>query len=364
MTNNNAQNEKDWKEMNAVEKRDSVAVLLENNSQLISRALPKHLSIDRLIGIALTSISKTPKLLKCTRSSLLGSIIQAGKLGLNPDGVLGEAYLIPYFNKKKGVHECQFMTGYRGLISLAYRSNQVASIEARVVYEKDRFEYEYGLNSKLVHVPATGEHGELTHAYCVVKFQSGGSVFEVMTRDEIELIRLISKNKDGEIWEKYYPEMAKKTVIRKTSKICPLSVDFQTAVGLEEQVVMLDRSQNNDTNLLDLGNGLKAEAQNNMIENAEIISQEESTLQQEHVINKGTEALKNTIDQAKKNNGNGNKSAATKTPVEEAKDRVDFYTHFLKEATEKKDTKLIKEIGDKLKDAKDEYEKLSGKESK
>jgi hypothetical protein len=174
----------------------------------------------------------------------------------------------------------------------------------------------------------------------------------------------MSKNKDGDVWKDFYPEMAKKTVIRKIAKSCPLSVDFQTAVGLEEQVVMLDRSQNNDTNLLDLGNGLKAEAETNMIEDAEIIQQDDITAVKEEAVNKGNQALKNTIDQAKKNNGNGNGHSNVKGPIEQAKDRVDFYTHFLKEATEKKDTKLIKEISDKLKDAKDEYEKLSGKENK
>jgi recombination protein RecT len=187
-----------------------------------------------------------------------------------------------------------------------------------------------------------------------------------MTHDEIELIRLMSKNKDGDVWKDFYPEMAKKTVIRKIAKSCPLSVDFQTAVGLEEQVVMLDRSQNNDTNLLDLGNGLKAEAESNMIENAEIIEQDDITAVKEEAINKGTEALKNTINQVKKTNGNGNGTTRIKSPLEQANEAIQFYTSLLKEATEKNNKKLIEDMAAKLKEAKDNYEKLAahGKENK
>lgn len=73
------------------------------------------------------------------------------KLGLDCVGTLGQGYLVPYYNSKIKAYECQFIAGYQGLIELARRSGNIARIESRVVYEKDAFEVEYGLNQKLVH---------------------------------------------------------------------------------------------------------------------------------------------------------------------------------------------------------------------
>jgi len=62
----------------------------------IAMAAPRHLTPDRIIRIAMTSIQQTPKLADCTKESLLGSVLTCTQLGLEPDGVSGKAYLIPY----------------------------------------------------------------------------------------------------------------------------------------------------------------------------------------------------------------------------------------------------------------------------
>ena len=77
----------------------------------------------------------------------------SAQLGLEP-GTLGYCYLVPYQNKKTGQLEIQFQLGYKGILELVRRSGQVENIEARVVYEKDKFDFEYGLTPKLVHKPA------------------------------------------------------------------------------------------------------------------------------------------------------------------------------------------------------------------
>lgn len=221
----------------------------------IALALPKHMTADRLARIALTEIRKTPKLAQCDQTSFLGAIMQLASLGLEPGGALGHAYLIPFDKSSKEGNqwvkktEVQLVIGYRGMIDLARRSGQIVSLSARIVHEKDKFAYAYGLDETLEHVPFEGAApGEMTHVYAVAKLMGGGVQFEVMSRAQVEHIRNESQgykaalsasekyNKEvNSPWTSHFDEMAKKTAIRLLFKYLPVSIEIQRAVGLDEQ---------------------------------------------------------------------------------------------------------------------------------
>jgi recombination protein RecT len=212
------------------DKVSSVRTLLDRAKGQIQMALPRHMSVDRLIRVALTSVQRTPKLLDCDPKSLLGAIVQSAQLGLEPDGVLGHAYLVPYGK------EVQLIPGYKGLVMLARRSGEVSSVDTRVVREGDSFRYQFGLEPKLEHVPAdgAGDEGEITHAYAVIRLKDGGYQFDVMTRRQIDAVRKRSRAGTSGPWVTDYPEMAKKTVLRRALKLAPMSVEAQQAVALDE----------------------------------------------------------------------------------------------------------------------------------
>lgn len=219
------------------QKAADVRALLEANRQQIAMALPKHITADRMLRVAMTAVQRTPKLLDCTRESLFGAIVQAAQLGLEPDGITGRAYLIPYWNGSKKVSEAQFMPGYKGLLELARRSREISTIEARVVHANDRFAYQFGLNQKLEHTPVqSGEAGETTHVYVIARLKDGGAQFDVMTREDIEKIRKSSQASGSGPWVTHWDEMAKKTVLRRVCKLLPSSVELQQAVALDEAV--------------------------------------------------------------------------------------------------------------------------------
>ena len=98
----------------------------------LASALPKWLSTDRLLRVVFTSVMKNPKLLECTRESILSSVMQCAQLGLEP--ILGRSYLIPYDNRKNingtwvKVPECQMQIGYQGLVDLARRTDTIADV--------------------------------------------------------------------------------------------------------------------------------------------------------------------------------------------------------------------------------------------
>lgn len=137
----------------------SIAELIKAMEPEIRKALPEVITPERFTRMALSALNTTPKLRECTPMSFLAALMNAAQLGLEPNTPLGQAYLIPYNNK--GVMECQFQIGYKGLIDLSYRNPQMQIISAQAVYENDEFEYELGLNPKLEHRPALGDRGEV-----------------------------------------------------------------------------------------------------------------------------------------------------------------------------------------------------------
>src|SRR5262245_66687472 len=85
---------------------------------------------ERMIRIALTCISQTPLLQKCDPNTLCGAVVQASILGLEPNSVLGECYILPYWNSKANRYEAQLQVGYKGHCKLARNSGEIAMIEA------------------------------------------------------------------------------------------------------------------------------------------------------------------------------------------------------------------------------------------
>lgn len=188
--------------------------------------LPPHVQPERFARVCITAITQDADLLKCTPKSILEACLTAAQLGLEPNKQIGEGYFIAFFDGKEGLHKCQWMTGYRGYLALARNSGEVSVIDAQVVYKDDEFEYEYGLNAKLRHIPSQAERkdDDITHAWAMVKYKDGSYGFKVLTRADIEKRRAVSKVKNGGPWKDWYGQMCIKTAIRALSNYLPKSV--------------------------------------------------------------------------------------------------------------------------------------------
>lgn len=201
----------------------------------IKKALPSVITPERFTRIVLSALSANPLLAQTTPQSFLGAMMIAAQLGVEPNTPLGQAYLIPYRNK--GVMECQFQLGYKGLIDLAYRSGEISIIQAQVVYSEDSFTYSFGLEPTLKHIPAASNRGEPTYVYAVFKTKDGGYGFEVMSIEEIRAFaQKYSKAYGNGPWQSNFEEMAKKTVLKRVLKYAPLKSDFQRGVVQDETI--------------------------------------------------------------------------------------------------------------------------------
>lgn len=221
--------------------REQIAYLLDQKKGELAKMLPKTLSIDRLLKVAQIAATTTPALAECDVPSLVGAIGQCAQMGLEPNTVLGHAYLVPFNVKRKDtqgrerwVKSVQVVIGYKGLIDLARRSGQIVSIAAHEVCEADHFELVYGLDEKLNHTPAMGDRGNVVGFYAVAKLQGGGHAFEFMSLHQVREIMKATQSKGGYgPWKDHFIEMGRKTVIRRLAKYLPLSVEFQTAAALD-----------------------------------------------------------------------------------------------------------------------------------
>ena len=203
----------------------------------IRRALPMVLTPERFTRMALSAINNTPALAECTPMSFIAAMMNAAQLGLEPNTPLGQAYMIPY--KNKGVLECQFQLGYKGMIDLAYRTGQVQMIQAQIVREYDYFEYQYGFEPKLIHRPGESDRGEITFIYGLFRLTNGGYGFEVSNKADMDAFaEKYSKSFGSKYspWTENYEDMAKKTVIKRALKYAPVSVDFQKALSMDETI--------------------------------------------------------------------------------------------------------------------------------
>ena len=139
---------------------DTLHALLQRSKAQIALALPRHMTPERMIRVALTACHRSPALLECSPVSVLGCVIQAGELGLELTGPLGQAYMVPYWNKNTKQKEAQFQVGYRGLIKLAFNSSMVSYFNAHCVHENDAFEFNYGTSQRLKHTPSLTTRGD------------------------------------------------------------------------------------------------------------------------------------------------------------------------------------------------------------
>lgn len=200
-----------------IEKRLEVFKMKFTNS--MHSYLKQQIQPEQIIQMSANFIMNA-KLQECTQESIVYAIIKALEYGF-PPAQQGLFYMLPFKNDKKGVTEVQFILGYQGMLYMLYRTGAFIDIYSEVVYSADEFQYELGLNKTLVHKPAlVQDRGEILYCYAVAKFKDGGHSFIVLSKNDIDKVRRISKSGNSlqSPWSTAYAEMAKKTAIRRLYK--------------------------------------------------------------------------------------------------------------------------------------------------
>ena len=188
----------------------------------------------------LTAIEKNPALLNCSQPSLMKAAMDASQLRLITDGVLGQAYVVPYGQS------AQCIVGYKGLIELCLRSKFVKKIGARAVYSNDKFDFQYGDDPFCKHKPTLDIKGELIAVYAYYEMENGVRDFEVWSYQDcmdhkIKFAKgLDKKDKSGKYtspWRINETAMCLKTALRSITKMLPKAIeDLSTVARIEADI--------------------------------------------------------------------------------------------------------------------------------
>lgn len=213
-------------------------------------------NVDQMIEVVLAAVSKTPRIAACSIESIGLAVQEAAELGILPSGAGGLAHLVPFNNGKKAralnlseFYECKLIPDYKGLVFLARESGSVLTISAGVIYAgqvlgKDWSAREGADDHLWVNPlpPGFVERDEdIAYAWAACKIPApsapGGAITQwvLLTRAQIDKIRASSRAADSGPWVTNFPEMAKKSAVKRLSKLAPRRGRFAKAIELEER---------------------------------------------------------------------------------------------------------------------------------
>lgn len=240
----------------------SVAVNTPSMQKLIANALHDPARCARFTASIVSAVSVNQALQNCDRNTVISGALLGESLNLSPSPQLGQYYLVPFNNKKKGIQDAQFVLGYKGYVQLALRSGQYKSINVEIVKQGEYKGRDPMTGDPCFHfledddewerLPVIGYMAsfEYLNGFRKVLYWSKEKMMNHADRYSAAFSRkayenLIAGNiPQGEMWKyssfwyKDFDSMAKKTMLRQLiSKWGIMSVDMQVAYESDSRVI-------------------------------------------------------------------------------------------------------------------------------
>jgi recombination protein RecT len=233
---------------------DSLKSQINRMANQFSSALPNKIGVERMMRIVMTAILNNPKLALCEPNSFFGALLHALQLGLEVNTPLGQAYLIPRWDKNYKGYKCCLQLGYQGLLDLCYRyrynngKSAYRQITAQIVYKGDDFSYRYGTSQFLNHDPK--DRSDIpAYVWALYELDNGGQRFVVWTWEKVmRHAEQFSESYDEKTGEWKYSawssnqeskeSMAQKTVLHDLLKYAPKSVEIAQAISADEKIII------------------------------------------------------------------------------------------------------------------------------
>jgi recombination protein RecT len=225
--------------------QSSAVMMLDARGQTLVDLLPDAAAATRFRRVVLQALIKNPELLECTPESVVLSVFEAAAQGLEPTGAAGGAHLVPYNvkvskNPDRYEKRAQLIPDYRGVIRLVTKPpSEVTSLEARVVKEGDEFSYTLGTDAHVHHVPSMAparSEKATTHVYAIARLKSGASIPDVEDRAGIERVQKRGRGSAFSPWSTDWDEMAKKTIIKRISKVLPVRPEIRSILVRDDEL--------------------------------------------------------------------------------------------------------------------------------
>jgi recombination protein RecT len=219
----------------------------------------------RFVSSIVSAVQTTPALQECTNPSILSAALLGEALNLSPSPQLGQFYMVPFKNKKKGVTEAQFQLGYKGYIQLAIRSGYYKKLNVLAIKEGELIRYnplEEEIEVSLIEDDIEREETPTAGYYAMFEYENGfkksmywskkkmlahadkySAAFSAKSLELLEAGKIpdSEKWKYSSFWYKDFDGMAMKTMLRQLiSKWGIMSIDLQTAIDKDMAIIRED----------------------------------------------------------------------------------------------------------------------------
>lgn len=230
-----------------------VQAVMDRNKELKALLKDSGIEFDRFVEVFRRALIQNPDLLLADGGSVIQACMNACTDGLLPDGRQGAIVVYNQKISRRGEPEAwgkraQWQPMFQGLLDVAYRSGNFKSIQARVVYEGDTWDYEMGIEPRIVHKPAPrpaqAANPNVTAkaiiaSYAVAHTVNGGVFVEVFEGDDIRKVNAVSRatNGPGKQWPE---EFARKGPLRRMWKYLPRDQRMDRIVDHDDENYDLD----------------------------------------------------------------------------------------------------------------------------
>lgn len=222
----------------------SALISTKGYQSLINNTLKDPKRAQRFVASITSAVATNPALQECDPATILSGALLGESLGLSPSPQLGQYYLVPFNNTKKGCKDAQFQLGYKGYVQLALRSGyykhlNVLSVKEGELTHWDPISEEITLD--LIPDETAREKAPTVGYVAMFEYLNGFRKTIYWSREKMEnhAIRYskgYAAKKGYTFWEKDFDAMAYKTMLRQLiSKWGIMSIDLQAA--FEQDIV-------------------------------------------------------------------------------------------------------------------------------
>lgn len=227
----------------------SVAIQSDTYKNLINQTLGDKDRASRFIASISSAVATNPSLQECDAGTILSGALLGESLNLSPSPQLGQYYLVPYYDSKRGCKVAQFQLGYKGYIQLAIRSGQYKKLNVLAIKKGELVKYD-PLNEEievnLIDDEEERENAETIGYYAMFEYTNGFRKSLYWSKSKMEKHALkyskgYSAHKGYTFWETDFDGMAFKTMLRQLiSKWGIMSIDMQQAVEKDMATINTD----------------------------------------------------------------------------------------------------------------------------
>lgn len=239
---------------------------------------------QQFVTSIISAVSTNPQLAECDNASIVSAALLGQALNLSPSPQLGQYYMVPFNDNKRGCKVAQFQLGYKGYIQLAIRSGQYKKLNVLAIKQGELKEYnplDEEIKVELIDNEEEREKTETIGYYAMFEYLNGFRKTLYWSKAKMEAHALkysmgYRAKKGYTFWEKDFDGMAYKTMLRQLiSKWGIMSIDLTMQKALEADMAVI-----NDNGTYDYVDNRNEDLEENVVvENTVVENTEETNIE-------------------------------------------------------------------------------------